>query len=118
MGSAAAIALGLMVQALCWAYSIEASVVNAALDFVTAQYGACRFCILGHLFAAEEPSPPLWFGVAFGRSFREENPGVSPEHTELCQHLVWAALYTRGVRTRDDALKLISTERVQRIGQA
>lgn len=107
-----------MFNALCWAFSADGQVAAAATNTICSMYGACAFCVLVHLFTADEPSPPLWFRQSFGQVFLQENPSASESVNELAQHLVWAAMYTRGVRTKEDALSFIGAQRGVHVSQA
>lgn len=118
LGELATKAIEEMFNALCWAFSADGQVAAGATNTICARYGACAFCVLLHLFTAEEPSPPLWFRQSFGQAFLQENPDAAESLSELAQHLFWATLYTRGVRNKEDALRFIGTQRGVDVSQA
>ncbi len=99
-----------MVTALAWAFSTVPEAVVLALEETARLYRCCRLCGLRWLFAAEEPSAPMWFSAAFGRAFAQENPDTPASFASLIEHVVWGCLASQGIRTRDDALRRVGIE--------
>ncbi len=107
-----------MVKALAWAFDTYPECVTAALDSAAHLYGSCRFCALRWLFVSPEPTGPVWFSAAFSRSYAEENPDHPPAFAAMVEHLVWGCLASRGVRSKEDALRLIRVSHPRRVFEA